>query len=174
MGIRKIKNKIQVDISKYVNRETGEILVDEMSSDTKMTIIRDSGLVSVSYSDYAVISTDAIIYLTTILNNSDLGNVLKMLTTTKTPLNILYNNNVPHSNSSLQQYLKVSSESKFIDLIKRLMKLGVLYQIKGNIYGSVRVIYMLNPFLSKKRKLFDDKVFKIFKNFQVEIESKEK
>jgi hypothetical protein len=45
------------------------------------------------------------------------------------------------------------------------MKLGVLYQIKGNIGGKIRVIYMMNPFVARKRKQLDSKVIDVFKEF---------
>jgi hypothetical protein len=84
----------------------------------------------------------------------------------QTPLSLLYNdNNKLHSNESLQKYLKIKSEAKYFELIKRLIKVGVLYQIKGLIYGEVRKVYMINPFLSKKRKVFDEQVIQVFKSF---------
>jgi len=45
------------------------------------------------------------------------------------------------------------------------MKAGVIYQIKGNIAGEVRVIYMMNPFLARKRKTIDKEVFNVFNPF---------
>lgn len=172
MYLRKGKEVLKIDLSKYVNLETGEPLVDEMPKGTKVSLKKDSGQTLVKYDDFAVISTDAIDYLSVVLNNSDFSNVLKMSVTTKTALNLLYNNNIPHTNASLQNYLKINSESGFIKLVQRLMKIGVLYQIKGNIYGEVRVMYMLNPFLSKKRNMIENDVISIFKVFQLEVKEK--
>lgn len=172
MYLRKGKEVLKIDLSKYVNLETGEPLVDEVPKGAKMSLKKDNGQTLVKYDDFAVISTDAINYLSVILNNSDFSNVLRMSVTTKTALNLLYNNNIPHTNASLQNYLKINSESGFIKLIQRLMKVGVLYQIKGNIYGEVRVMYMLNPFLSKKRNMIENDVISIFKVFQLEVKEK--
>ena len=162
--IRKIKKDTQVDLSQYVNKETGEFMLDEISKNSDIIIksTEDSGMVSVSYNDYAVLDTEAFLILAKVLNNSEFANVVKMAITTKTQLNILYNNNIPHSNHTLQEYLEIKSKSTFFELIKKLMEIGVIYQIKGRIHGEVRVIYMLNPLISKKRNTFDSKVIKIF------------
>lgn len=165
--VRKIRNREILDMSKYVNEDTGEMFVSEnINNKQKVTVEKETGMVSISSNDYSVIDSEAIMYLSQILNNSDLGNVLKMSTILKTSLNIVFNNSVPHSNETLQQYLEISSEPGFIALIKRLIKAGVLYQVKGLIYGQVRVIYMMNPFLANKRKTFDQKVIEIFSDFK--------
>jgi predicted transcriptional regulator len=94
-----------------------------------------------------------------------MNNILMMTTDLKTPLNIVYNGPQPHSNESLQKFLGYSSKSTFIKLLQKLIKEGVLYQIKGRISGEVRVIYMMNPFLARKRKTIDKEVFEVFRPF---------
>jgi len=160
------KNTV-VDLSEYHNNKTGEALDSELKPGTKVTIKEKTGMVNISSNDYAVIDTQAIQILAKMLNNSDLANVIKMAVCSKTPLNLIYNNTIPHTNETLQKYLEVSSESKYIELIKRLMKAGILYQIKGLIYGEIRVIYMINPFLSSKRKTFDERLIGIFTEFKL-------
>lgn len=164
-----------IDLDKYANIETGEILSEELSNSGKnVTLRQDTGLRKIDSEDYAVIETEAILYLSSILNNSDLANVVKMAVTTRTPLNIIYaNNNIPHTNDSLQKYLEIDSKSMFIKLIRRLIKEGILYQIKGRISGDVRVCYMLNPYLSRKRKHFEDRVFQVFEKFEKQLKEED-
>lgn len=123
----------------------------------------------VNYGDYAVISSKAMSFLAEILNRSDLSHVLKMSLVTGGYYNALYNGKNFHSNSTLQKYLKVQSKSMFIKLINRLMKAGVLYQMKGRIMGEVRVIYLMNPNLCKKRKNFAKATLKAFEDFSEEF-----
>ena len=156
-----------VDLTKYANIETGQQMHDELvQSGVTVTTNSKTGLSIISSDDYAVIDSDALLVLIHILNNSDLANVLKMAVVTKTPLNIVFNGNIPHTNDTLQKYLEVKSEAMYTLLIRRLINAGVLYQIKGRIYGEVRVCYMLNPFLTRKRKQFESKVFEVFEQFQ--------
>lgn len=163
--VKRVKENVVLDVSAYHNEETGELLSSELKG-TVVTVTKKTTGVMIDYDDYATISTEAMLQLANVLNNSDLGNTLKMSLCAQTPLSLLYNNNNQlHSNKSLQEYLEIKSEAKYFDLIKRLIKAGVLYQIKGLIYGEVRKIYMINPFISKKRKVFDEQVIKVFKSF---------
>lgn len=165
----KVKRNLNIDFSKYFNVETGESLASEMASNEKGTMIsvkENTELVMLEKpTDFAFINTETLAKVISLLNNADLGHVIKMIPLTKTEWNMLYNHSVPHTNNSLQSYLEIKSNKSFHELIKRLIKVGVLYQIKGNINGAVRVVYIMNPHLSNKRKTFHVKLLKIFKDF---------
>jgi hypothetical protein len=166
MAIKRIKENVVLDVSVYHNEETGELLSSELGKGNTVTVTKKTNGVIIDYDNYATVSTEAMMQLMQVLNNSDLASTLKMSLCAQTPLSLLYNdNNKLHSNESLQKYLKIKSEAKYFELIKRLIKVGVLYQIKGLIYGEVRKVYMINPFLSKKRKVFDEQVIQVFKSF---------
>ena len=166
MAIKRIKENVVLDVSVYHNKETGELLSSEIGKGTSITVSKKTNGVIIDYDNYATISTEAIMELMNVLNNSDLASTLKMSLCAQTPLSLLYNNNNQlHSNESLQKYLEISSKSSYFTLINKLIKVGVLYQIKGLIYGEVRKVYMINPFLCKKRKVFDEQVIKVFKSF---------
>lgn len=164
----KVRENDPIDLGKYVNTDTGELLSSELQPGDTVTKTKETGMKVIVSANYSVIDSDAVVYLSGVLNNADMGNLLKLGVLTKTPLNIVFNENIPHTNESLQRYLRIASEAMFLKLIKRLMTAGILYQIKGRIYGEVRVCYMLNPYLSRKRKHFEDKVFQVFEKFQLE------
>jgi len=163
-----ILKKKDVDLSKYANTNTGEILSEELEDKVSIVVNKDTDMSVVSYSDYSVISTEAIIILSQILNNSDFANVIKMAVVVKTPMSIVFNDTIPHTNETLQKYLEIKSESMYISLVKRLIKNGILYQIKGLIYGEVRKIYIINPYICRKRKVFENKVLDMFQQFKKE------
>lgn len=166
MAVKRVKENVVLDVSIYHNQDTGELLSSELGKGNTVTVTKKTTGVMIDYDDYATISTEAMMQLMQVLNNSDLANTLKMSLCAQTPLSLLYNeNNQLHSNESLQKYLEISSRSSYFALINKLIKAGVLYQIKGVIYGEVRKIYMINPFLSKKRKVFDEQVIQVFKSF---------
>lgn len=167
--MKKVKKNVPLDFENYVNIETGETLVSELISATDKFMIsvkEDTELFTMKqFENFAVINTDTLSKVAKLLNNADLGHLLKLFPLTKTELNMLYNNTIPHSNATLQKYLEIGSRAKFTELIKRLMKAGVLYQIKGNIRGSIRVVYIMNPYLSNRRKTFHLSLYDIFKDF---------
>ena len=160
-----IKEKMEIDLTPYVNGDTGEPLLNELKEKTSITVTKDTDRSVVSYSDYSVISTEAVIILNRILSNSDFANVIKMAVVVKTPWSIIFNDNIPHTNATLQKYLEIKSESMYIKLMKRLTNAGVLYQIKGLIFGEVRAIYIINPHICRKRKTFENKILDIFQQF---------
>lgn len=170
MTTNKVKKNVSIDFSIYYNEESGESLASEMLSsenNVMVTVKEDTELVTLKTPDnFAFINTDTILKIATLLNNADLGNLMKMLPLTKTEMNMLFNHSVPHSNKSLQKYLDIKSNKTFHDLIKRLIKVGVLYQVKGNINGAVRVVYIMNPHLSNRRKTFHNSLFEIFRDFK--------
>lgn len=164
--VKRISEKKLIDLSLYHNEDTGEILSSEVGKGTTITVSQKTEKVTIDYEDYATISTKAMLTLMEVLNNSDLANTLKMSLCAKGPLSLLYNeNNQLHSNETLQKYLDISSRSSYFSLVNKLISVGVLYQVKGLIHGEVRKIYMINPFLSKKRKVFDEKVIEVFQSF---------
>ena len=165
----KVKKIETVDLSPYFNIETGEFQDSEFKGKgVSIKAVKDSGKSIVTYSDYSVISSDAVIAMREVLNDSDMAKVLMMAVIAKTDLSILFNNTVPHTNKTLQTYLRVKSEAMYLNLIRRLMKAGILYQIKGLIWGEVRVIYMINPYLCRKRKIFENRVLDVFRKFNTE------
>lgn len=160
------RKKVALDLTKYVNEETGELLTSELNRDKMVVTITEEGnYVVITSDDYVVLDCKTVNYLSEILSRTEMNNILMMATDLKTPLNIVYNGPQPHSNESLQTFLGYSSKSTFIKLLQKLMKHGVIYQIKGRISGEVRVIYMMNPFLARKRKTIDKEVFDVFDPF---------
>lgn len=168
MGNRIIKarasKKINIDYTKYVNSETGELLSSELEGGKmKISMTEEGKMIIMSSDNFIILDANTVKYLDQVLSTSEMGHIMKMTIDLKTPLNLIYNGAYPHSNKSLQDLLGYTSESTFLKLIKKLMNLGILYQIKGNISGSVRVVYMLNPFLARKRKSLDKEVFEVFR-----------
>jgi hypothetical protein len=158
--------KVNLDLTKYVNADTGELLTSELNRDKMVVTVTEEGnYVVITSDDYVVLDCKTVNYLAEVLSRTEMNNILMMTTDLKTPLNIVYNGPQPHSNESLQKFLGYSSKSTFIKLLQKLIKEGVIYQIKGRISGEVRVIYMMNPFLARKRKTIDKEVFEVFRPF---------
>lgn len=167
MTTKSIKKSIEIDLSEYYNSETGENLIEQISGKgISLSLKEDTDLVTLKQPDnFSFINLDTLIKLYDVLSNVELGYLFRLIPLTKTEFNIIFNHTIPHSNHTLQKYLKIKSNKTFHELIKKLVKEGVLYQMKGNISGAIRVIYVMNPFLSNRRKTFNKEVTTIFKNF---------
>lgn len=162
----KLKRSVDFDVEKYVNTETGELLSSELGvARPSLTVTEKGDYMIMGSDDYIVLDSATVRYLTQVLSRTEFASMLQMATDLKTPLNLVYNGPRPHTNETLQTFLGYASKAMFLNLIRKLMKVGVLYQIKGNIMGELRVIYMLNPFIARKRKTIDTQVFEVFKPF---------
>jgi predicted transcriptional regulator len=162
--VKHLTQSKNLDANQYVDKDTGEPLLSQMK-DCELEIVQPTDMMTIHSDNYTIIDSTAMAFLKKHLNRSEIGSLGIMSEDLKTPLNIVYNNNVPHTNESLQHILGIASSSTFNLLIKKLMKLGVLYQIKGNIMGKVRVIYMMNPFVARKRRQLDRNLLNVFKDF---------
>lgn len=160
--VKRLTKNVKLDVTSFVHDDTGTRLLDAIGEDSKMSIKENTNLFTISSDDYSIIDNNAMLELSNILNKSDIASVLLMGLATKTELNIIFNNTIPHTNKTLQKYLRLSSEAMYMRLIKRLIDIGVLYQIKGLIYNKVRVCYMLNPYVYRKRKTFEERVIAVF------------
>ena len=165
--IKKRSTKKQVfDVGKYVNADTGEMLASELGKDKMSVNITEEGeCVIITSDDYIVLDSKTVRYLATELSRTEVNTMIMMATDLKTPFNIVYNGPQPHTNQSLQKFLGYSSKAMFLKLLNKLMKVGVIYQLKGRIKDEIRVIYMLNPFIARKRKTIDKEVFNVFHPF---------
>ena len=128
-------------------------------------ITEEGECVIITSDDYIVLDSKTVRYLSTELSRTEINSMIMMATDLKTPLNIVYNGPQPHTNQSLQKFLGYSSKAMFLKLLNKLMKVGVIYQLKGRIRDEIRVIYMLNPFIARKRKTIDKEVFNVFHPF---------
>jgi hypothetical protein len=166
VSMPKIKKSVNFEVEKYVNCETGEMLTSALGRDKMAVSVTEKGdYMLMSSDDYIVLDSATVRYLAQELSRAEMNSVVMMATDLKTPLNLVYNGPQPHSNESLQAFLGYSSKAMFFKLLNKLIKAGVLYQIKGRISNEVRVIYMLNPYLARKRKTIDSKVFEVFYPF---------
>ena len=130
----RLKKNVDFDLETYVNIETGELLSSSLGRDKLSVSVTEKGdYVVMSSDDYVVLDSATVKFLANQLSRAELSNVLMMATDLKTPLNLVYNGPQPHSNESLQAFLGYSSRAMFFKLLNKLMKLGVIYQIKGRI-----------------------------------------
>ena len=164
-SVRKIKEKERLDLSKYMNTETGEPLSSELQGKSIQLTTQGSSVMICS-DNYVIIDADSFNFLKKHLNRSELGSIGIMSVDLKTELNVIYNNNFPHTNDSLQKVLGIASNSTFHVLIKKLVNLGVVYQMKGKVRDRIMTFYLMNPFLARKRKTIDAGLAEIFTTFK--------
>lgn len=155
-SIRKIrKNKDLADMistKDFIDINTGETLESVVEGlKLKVTVKEVLSDVLVEYNDYTMTNSDGIIYMSKVLNKSDIGSVILLTKTLKSKANIIYNNNIPHTNKSLQKYLGITSQSMYYKLMKRLEQYNIIIKTKTRVGASLLTVYLFNPYIAKKR-----------------------
>lgn len=130
-------------------------------------VYEETNLVEVSSKDYMIISSEAISYLFTVLTSTEHQRFSKIQPLTKTAFNVIFNGQYPHNSKTLKEYLGMNTK-QFERFIRKLTNKGILYVIKGYSPTTRRVqnTYMVNPFISRKRKTIDKELCSIFADVQ--------
>lgn len=162
---KKVEAHTKIDYSKYVNSETGESLDSELKGKTTITAKEGTNHYVINSDDYVVFDSAAIEYLMQNLNNSDMAHVVKISKMVKTDCSVLFQPcNLPHSAETLSVTLDMELSS-FYKFVSRLVKKGILAYCVCAPSGYVQKIYILNPYIARKRKTVNCFLFEqIFKH----------
>ena len=149
--ITKVKLNKVVDLENFTNSSTGETLLSELQN-AIIEVKEDSGQVVIDYDEYVTIDSKAIKYCWEHLSIEEFGRLNIITDSTYTSYNIICSTNkTPYNENTLPPFLKLSKD-RCIKFIRKLKKLGIIYTLNGLFMGKVQTVYMLNPYLSKKRK----------------------
>lgn len=130
-------------------------------------VYEETNLVEFTTKDYAIVSSEAVAYLLDVLTPTDYKRFNRVQSLTKTPLNLIYNGQYPHNTRTLREHLNINGK-QFERFIRKLTNKGILYVVKGLSpkTGKVQNTYIVNPFISRKRKNIDKELCAIFANVQ--------
>lgn len=162
MRINKVKKTSKLDMSKFINAETGELMDSELSK-TTIKISEDTNLVSLSSDEFITIDSKVLNFLlkNKIITTTESGYVLAMANTVKTDYNALYkNNNTIHTLDSIAVLLELSID-RTKKLLSSLRKKDIIFLLKR----SKDTIYLLNPYIARKRKTINTECIAIFPKF---------
>jgi hypothetical protein len=160
--MKTLKTTTNLDISNYVNAQTGEFLAEELSTDISLKIVKDTNLAIVDSKDYFITDSTIINNLikTKIISNADLVKLLQLATKLKTEYNAIYNHNIPHTLETIATLLDLN----YIDttrFVKKLCKKNIVHKY----LTADNILYCLNPYLMRKRKHFDKDLLLLFSTF---------
>jgi hypothetical protein len=118
--------------------------------------------------NYVTVDAEIVFELTALLKNCEISRLLKMALDVNTDENFIWDrdNERPHTNSSLPEYLGMKSYPNYSSFMSKMKKLGIVKQRK-HLIGNRRVnVFTLNPYIARKRKYFlKSELDKYSKNF---------
>ena len=152
------------DPSQYVNRETGEILSDQLDPGSVISISNGSGKDDfiLRYRSYIALDGNALETMSEGLSSDDKAKFIKMANWLKTEFNVVFNNNRPHTLESLSTALGIHKDNT-TKLVKRLVAKGLMAYVVCAPSGYTQKLYILNPIVAKKRDRFNRVLLLFFK-----------
>lgn len=164
-NVTPVKKKERIDLSKFVNTETGEIINREA------IVERDTDYVVINYDEYIIIDSTAHSYLRMVLKPSEFALFIEMLDMIQTPFNVLCKKDKKtlHDMNSLQKELN-QSKTNFYKIMNVLFKKGLIWYFIGYKNGCKVKRIVVNPNVARKRKTFDKELLLVFDNAKTLIE----
>lgn len=148
----------------YVNIHTGELLSSEVNEKVTITIKEGTNQFIINSDNYVTFTKEAIDYLNRELSNHDIGKITTIANMLKTDCSIIcMNNNHPHSPETLSVTLDMNL-NKFYEFVRKMVRKNILSYCVCAPSGYVQKIYMLNPYIARKRTSFNCELSLIFRD----------
>lgn len=162
MKTKKIQTKKNIDTSKYVNIETGELLsteephISSFNNDDKDYVIMD-------YEKYTVVDHKVISFLNEVLPPQELGRIMAISTSLEQRTNVLMTDKEPHTDKTLSVAVDYTS-NKYRDFMNKMYKASIVYKLNGYWNGKERTMFILNPHLARVSKTIRKDLIPLFEN----------
>lgn len=160
--IRKVSSKINPE--DYVNHDTGELMNSEVKDGVSITFKESTNQFIIDSDEYVVFDADAIYYLTNQLSNADRGKIMTIANMVKGDCSIIcQTNNHPHTPETLSVTLDMNL-NKFYEFVRKMVKKNILAYTMCSPSGYLQKIYMLNPYVARKRKTINCELNTFFRD----------
>jgi len=168
---RKINSKLHPD--NYVNVDTGELLSSEVKEGIDVTLKQGTNQFILNSNNYITFTKEALEYLYRELSNVDVGKITIISNMLRTDCSIIcQDNNHPHTPETISIKLDMHID-KWYEFVRKMVKKNILCYCVCAPSGYVQKIYMLNPFIARKRTTFNCELNTFFRDVTKDGECKE-
>lgn len=163
-----------INVDKYANTETGETMRSETKSKERIQKKVPIGTFEVHSDNYVTFDDNAVKYLLKVLNRTDVSRVFQMGNMTRGACSVIsHPNSRPHTSESLAKVLEMSM-NKFYAMVRKMVKEGILAYTVCAPTGIVKKIYILNPYIAKKKRVMDCELLMTFCDVTKDVIPREK
>jgi len=165
--------KSALNPKEYVNSETGELLSSELNEKVSLTLNQKTNQFIVNSDEYVLFDANAIYYLSLHLNNTDKGKILQLANMVRGDCSVIcQNNNHPHTPETLSVTFDMHID-KWYAFVRKMVKMNILAYCVCAPSGYLQKIYMLNPYIARKRKTINCELNHFFTDVTKQGEIKE-
>jgi hypothetical protein len=162
--IRKRTIKKNIDAGKYANIETAETYDSELNPGESVYMEVETGEVVLTFANF--VSSDALFEeeICWRLSPADYRRYRLMSCWLHTNFNVVCSgNNRPHTLQSLSKKIRLSVDET-TRFVKRLTEMGLLVYTVHPDSDDRKKVYMMNPYVIRKRKSIHEKLLPLFTN----------
>jgi hypothetical protein len=161
--VKKLVTESNIPMDEYKHISTGKTMLDESDGNTaKMQKPTDHFRIDTD--NYVVFSSDAVEYLLRTLNRTDVSRVFQIGNMVIGDCSVICSANYkPHSSDTLSAALQMD-KNKFYEMVRRMVKKNILSYCVCAPTGHVQKIYMLNPYIARKKKALNCELLTIFRD----------
>ncbi len=153
-----------IDPNKYANPETGETLSSELNNNVSISVKKNTNQFIINSDEYVVFDSAAILYLTNALSSTERGKIVTIANMVKGDCSVIcQNNNHPHTPETLSVTLDMNL-NKFYEFVRKMVKKGIIAYCMCAPSGYLQKIYMLNPYVARKRKVINCELNTFFRD----------
>ena len=148
-------------------------MASELGNKITITMKENTNQFIINSNNYTTFTAEAMEYLTSELSNVDLARVFKMSNMLRTDCSVIcQGNNHPHTPESLSVVLDMSSD-EFYRMVSRMRSKNILAYCVCSPSGYVQKIYMLNPYVARKRTRMNCELNMFFRDVTKDRELKD-
>ena len=161
---KKINTTRNLPLDDYVNKDTGETILSEHKDKISITTRVGTNQFTISSDNYIVFDSNAIMYISQYLTKADVARVMTIANMVIGECSVIcQGNNHPHTSETFSVALDMCQD-EFYKMVKRLIKNNVLAYCVCAPSGYVQKIYMLNPYIARRRKFLNCELQTFFRD----------
>ena len=154
-GMNKVVNRkisYKVDSSKYADIETGELPGDGI----RITEVKKTGQFIINSDEFVIFDAASVRYISGIIRKVDLARVIIMANMVRGDCCVIcQDEKTPHTPVTLSDGLQITLH-EWNAYVRKLVKKGILAYCVCAPSGFIQKVYMLNPFIARKRKAINE------------------
>lgn len=132
-----------------------------LDSGVKANFYRDTEYLEISSDDYVIMDSDVAKLIRARVSESDFSKLVRLSVYLSSKYNILLNHKIPFTQETLSEFLGLNRDNT-VKFVRRMTKQGVMVYTVCAPSGYERKVYIMNPQLFRKGKLYHDSILNVY------------
>lgn len=160
-SIKRHKEKITPEEAFEGDLDAMNEMFANTSPKARPNFYKETELYEVSSDNYVIMDSDTAKMVQAKVSSGDFQKLVSLSTYLSSKLNILLNHKVPFTEPTLSKFLKMNKDNT-VRFVKRMVKAGVMVYTVCAPSGYEQKVYIMNPQLFRKGKLYHESLLNLY------------